>query len=109
MDLLKNPLALLGLAYVGYGMSMLKQLMDARRNGADMSCKSYIMDHWPETVSAVLGVFVLWIVALEANQLTALAALTLGYTVNSGVDLVFKGGRSASLMGSLPPPPKDDL
>lgn len=98
-ELIKNPYFLLLIAFIGYALSVLKQLLDARRNGAAMTCKEYLAGHWMETVGAVLGTVVLWLAAAEANQLNVVAALGIGYAANSGIDAVVKGGRSAALMG----------
>lgn len=97
-ELVKNPYFLLALAYVGYGLSVLKQLIDARRNGASITCREYLMGHMLETTGAVLGVVVLWLAAAETGQLNVVAALGIGYTANSGIDVFVKGGRSAALM-----------
>lgn len=98
LALIENPVLLLGVAFIGYGLSVVKQLIDARRNGAAMTCKTYLMDHWLETAGAIGGTVVMWLAALEANQLNVVAALGIGYAANSGVDAFIKGGRSAALM-----------
>lgn len=96
--LIANPFVLLAVAFIGYGLSVVKQLLDARRNGAGMDCKTYLFSHGLETAGAIGATLVMWLAALEANQLNVVAALGIGYAANSGIDAVVKGGRSAALM-----------
>lgn len=101
-ELIKNPYVLLLVAYVGCALSVMKQLIDARRNGAYMTCREYLLKYSLETTGAVIGTAVMWLAAAEANQLNVVAALGIGYAANSGIDAFVKGGRSAAIMGKGP-------
>lgn len=96
--LLATPAALFFVMLLGSLASMLKQISDARKNGASTSLGSYLA-HWPETVGTVITNVLGYLTLVVTDQLNFASALGIGYAANSAADLLRSGGRSAALAG----------
>jgi len=94
--IMASPVALFALMLLASVGSALKQLSVARRNGASMSCKEYLL-HWPETSSTLIGNVLALAVLLHFDVLNVASAIGVGYGVNSLSDLLTTYGRSAKL------------
>lgn len=101
--LIKNPLFLFFVMLLGALHSMTKQIMDARKNGNEVSFGVYI-SHWPETMGALGGLMVSFFGLFETNTLNIASAWGLGYMSNSMADTVRTGGRSKSMAPPSPEP-----
>lgn len=101
--LIHNPLFLFFVMLLGALHSAMKQVRDARKNGADVTYGFYI-SHWPETVGALGYLLVSFLGLVETGTLNIASAWGLGYMSNSMADTVREGGRSASIS----PPKKPD-
>lgn len=99
--LLAGPLPLLGVMLFASALNMLKQMVDARRNGSTLTCAQYLM-HWPETVTTLAGNVLIFGVLVMADQLNFASAIATGYGMNSLADMVRPGGRSAALQAPKP-------
>jgi hypothetical protein len=94
--LLEGPLPLLGVMLFASALNMLKQIVDARRNGSTLSCAEYL-SHWPETLTTLAGNVLVFGVLVMSDQLNFASAIATGYGMNSLADMVRSGGRSAAL------------
>lgn len=93
---LEGPIPLLGVMLFASSLNMLKQIVDARRNGSTMSCSEYL-GHWPETLTTLAGNVLVFGVLVMSDQLNFASAIATGYGLNSLADMVRPGGRSAAL------------
>lgn len=89
----------------------LKQFQTARTNQADITIKSYFVEHWPESVTATLGSLVLWIGLPEiasmfpefaesvglGSSVGIVSSFACGFIGNSVADLI--GGRAKVIGG----------
>lgn len=96
--LLSTPAALFLVMLLGSLTNMLKQISDAKKNGASTSLGSYLA-HWPETAGTIITNALGFLTLVVTDQLNFASALGIGYAANSAADLLRSGGRSASLAG----------
>lgn len=89
----------------------LKQIIIARRVSADMSVRQYAVQHWPESLLAVVSAVVLYLGLPEiaatfpdlssalgvGKSQSVLSSFVVGYMANSLAD--FLGGRARSIAG----------
>jgi hypothetical protein len=112
-EFLHNPLVLLCAMYLAMLVSMGKQIVSARQDGATvMTCYQYFTKFPIETLGAILANLLAFALLVETNTLNLASALGLGYASNSLADLLQANGRSAVLSGQkkMPngdPPPDD--
>lgn len=99
-ELLRNPLVLLAAMYGATLVSMLKQIVAARRDGLKVpGPKEYIFTYWPETMFSIFGNAIAFATLIETNTLNLASAVGIGYATNSVADLLRHGGRSAAVAG----------
>lgn len=96
--LLSTPAALFLVMLLGSLASMLKQVSDAKKNGATTTSLSSYLAHWPETLGTVITNALGFLTLVVTDQLNFASALGIGYAANSAADLLRSGGRSASLV-----------
>lgn len=97
-ELLSTPLWLFAVMILASLANGLKQVGDAARNGtSDVGPIAYLFRFWPETIGMVIGNVLAFAVLAATGQLNLAAAIGIGYGVNSAVDLMRPGGRSAAL------------
>lgn len=99
-----TPLALFGLMIVASLVNGLKQVAVAKQTGKGMTFAEY-WGHVPETLAAVLGNGVAFILLITQNQLNIASAVAIGYSVNSLADFIPKG-RSFALKSTPDDPDK---
>ena len=63
----------------------LKQFITARNNEQNVTFKTYYLVHWPETVVALIGSFVLWVGIPEVAQFFPAFANSIGITGGVGI------------------------
>lgn len=100
--LIGSPIGLLVVLLLGSLFSILKQISDARSNGATISVSDYLFRL--ETVIVLgtnVGVFFALLMTGDLSWQTVVASLGLGYMANSAVDIK-PGGRSAAIINSIP-------
>lgn len=94
---LQSPLMLfivMNLAALG---NALKAVNVANINGSDITLTDYVQ-HWPQTVAAVILNAIAFLILVESNTLNLAAALGIGYGVNSLADYIQpKTGRTGSI------------
>ena len=91
--LLGQPAALFGVMLLASLLNGMKQIKQARDAGGDVTLKAYLR-FWPETVGAVAGNVIAFLVLVVSDQLNFASALGIGYGVNSAADFLRPGGRS---------------
>jgi hypothetical protein len=90
-DALSSDAGMIGAVALGFIVSVLKQLIDAKNNGAAVGpafARKYFADHWIETTFALVGSIVLFSVAALTGQLNVMSALGAGYAGNSIADFL---------------------
>lgn len=98
-QLLSTPFALYTLMVIGSLISMLKQLSDARKNGATISSIDYLFTI--ETLIMLGGNTIAFIGLVMTDTLNWTGAIAIGYMVNSAADLS-PNGRSKAIVDSIP-------
>jgi hypothetical protein len=98
--LLSTPIALFVIMLLGSLASVLKQIADAKKNGAEVTLGSYLA-HIPETASALILNVLGFLTLVVTDQLNFASALGVGFASNSAADLVRTGGRSLTVGGSV--------
>lgn len=94
--LIDTPLFLFVVMILASVVSGLQQVSSARRAGKEVSCLEYLK-HWPETIG-VLGANVLaFIIAIATDQLNLMAAIGIGFGLNTLMDSLRAGGRTTLL------------
>lgn len=102
----QEPFPMLGLMLIASLFSAFKQMNVARRAGTNITCQSYFLDHWPETMIMLGSNAGLWLTLIMTDSLDWKAALGLGYIANDAADLFTRDGRSTAVGGSMVTPPK---
>ena len=102
--LISSPFALLVLMMVASVANGLKQLLVVRQTGTPMSLGQYL-SHWPDTLAMLIGNMLAFITLIFMDQLNIVTALSVGYGINSVVDLL-PGKRSFELKKTPDDPEK---
>lgn len=101
---------LIAACFAGFALSVIKQLRDAKAAGAVLDSKfvkAYFIEHWLDSVFALLGTIVLFVLGREAGGFGVMDAVLAGYTGNSIADLLSGplGRRSLLIANQVPPKP----
>ncbi len=95
--MLSTPLALFVLMLFGTVIGMLKQYIDAKNNGSEITFGSYFAKI--ETVVAVGANIIAFVALIMTDTLNWTGALAIGYVINSAADLTRPGsGRSMDII-----------
>ncbi len=102
--ILSSPFALLLLMLLGSAANGLKQLGVVKQTGTPMTLVKYL-SYWPDTLGVLIGNLLAFAILIVMNQLNIVTALSVGYGVNSVVDLL-PGKRSLELKSTPDDPYK---
>src|SRR5262245_4904840 len=91
--LIDNPIFLFFVMLLASVTSGLQQVATARRDGKEVTCIEYLK-HWPETAAVLLGNVLCFILLIPTDQLNLLAAIGIGFGLNTLADSMRSGGRS---------------
>lgn len=96
-ELLSTPSALFALMLFGTALSMLKQYVDAKANGSEITFGSYFAK--VETIVAVGANIIAFLGLIMTDTLNWTGALAIGYAINSLSDMSRPGaGRSMDII-----------
>lgn len=73
-----------------------KHLVEARKTDKALTFKDYFAKNIPQSITSIVGTIVLFMIALEAEQLNVMMAFSCGVMGNSVADII---GKRASKLG----------
>lgn len=94
--LMDTPVFLFVVMILASVVSGLQQVSSAQRGGKTVSCLDYLKS-WPETIAVLGGNVLAFILAVAADQLNLAAAIGIGFGLNTLMDSLRAGGRTALL------------
>lgn len=95
---LMNPWVLFGFMIFGSILSMVKQWGQAKMDGSSATMATYL-SHLQELLTTLGGNAIAFFLLVDSGNLNFIAAVSIGYVLNSAADLNPLGGRSITLAG----------
>jgi hypothetical protein len=92
-EIIDSPLVLYLLMLAGSGVSGLKQLTVGKMSGSKLTFVQYL-GYWPELLATLGSNTLAFITLIQLDQLNFMAAIGIGYALNSLSDLLPAGSRS---------------